>query len=71
MTDETHANLITDEDTPGSTPKAACPVCQAPAAGDDFPFCSKRCRQIDLGRWLNGSYKITRPIEQSDLEEGE
>ena len=36
-----------------------------------FPFCSKRCRQIDLGKWLGGNYVISRPIEQNDLEEGE
>lgn len=50
-----------------------CPICQKPVAvGDDFfPFCSKRCRQVDLGKWLGGEYTISRPIEQSDIEEGE
>ena len=35
-----------------------------------YPFCSKRCRTADLGQWLNERYVISRPIEQSDLEEG-
>ena len=49
-----------------------CPICKQ--AADDthehYPFCSKRCKTIDLGRWADESYKITRPIEQRDLEEG-
>ncbi len=51
-----------------STP---CPICGkgATPAAESFPFCSPRCRQVDLGRWLNESYVISRPIEQSDLEQ--
>jgi len=37
----------------------------------NFPFCSKRCRQSDRGKWLKGDYLISRPIEQRDLDEGE
>ncbi|MFP4145840.1 MAG: DNA gyrase inhibitor YacG [Phycisphaeraceae bacterium] len=50
-----------------------CPICGEKVEGkaETFPFCSKRCRQIDLGKWLGGEYVISRPIEQSDLEEGE
>ncbi len=49
-----------------------CPVCRgAVAAGaESFPFCSDRCRKVDLGRWLDEGYRISRPIEQRDLEEG-
>ncbi|MGB0766784.1 MAG: DNA gyrase inhibitor YacG [Phycisphaeraceae bacterium] len=49
-----------------------CPICKAKARSDNehFPFCSSRCKTIDLGRWVDESYKITRPIEQRDLEEG-
>lgn len=49
-----------------------CPTCGAPVATSvkSHPFCSKRCRQIDLGKWLDGAYVISRPIEQRDLEEG-
>ncbi|MFV0334046.1 MAG: DNA gyrase inhibitor YacG [Tropicimonas sp.] len=36
----------------------SCPVCGKDAAAKYRPFCSKRCADIDLGRWLNGSYAI-------------
>lgn len=50
-----------------------CPICAAPVAHADefFPFCSDRCRTIDLGKWLKGDYIISRPIEQRDIVEGE
>lgn len=49
-----------------------CPICRELTTHDNaqYPFCSKRCKQIDLGRWVDENYKITRPIEQRDLEEG-
>lgn len=53
-------------------PGNICPICSKPTAPDveDFPFCSDRCRKIDLGKWLNGKYIISRTIEESNLEEG-
>ena len=36
----------------------ACPTCGAPAMLELLPFCSKRCADIDLGRWFKGSYAI-------------
>ncbi|MEM6854403.1 MAG: DNA gyrase inhibitor YacG [Planctomycetota bacterium] len=56
------------------TPKTVpCPTCKVPVPEDSptFPFCSPRCKTIDLGRWFNESYKVSRPIEQSDIEEGD
>lgn len=52
--------------------QTACPICKQPTGEGNphYPFCSKRCQTIDLGRWADGAYKITRPIEQRDLEEG-
>jgi endogenous inhibitor of DNA gyrase (YacG/DUF329 family) len=41
-----------------------CPRCGASARDEYFPFCSDRCRLIDLGRWIDGSYRI--PGEASD-----
>ncbi len=35
-----------------------CPQCKQPTVPDYRPFCSKRCADIDLGRWLTGSYVI-------------
>ena len=37
---------------------AACPVCGKPGTADYRPFCSKRCADIDLGRWLKESYRV-------------
>ena len=37
---------------------AECPLCGKPAAEGFKPFCSKRCADIDLGRWLKGGYAI-------------
>ena len=44
----------------GETPKAVsrCPICRKPAVKDYRPFCSKRCADIDLGRWLKGGYVV-------------
>jgi hypothetical protein len=35
-----------------------CPICQKESDARYRPFCSKRCADIDLGRWLTGSYRI-------------
>jgi len=35
-----------------------CPVCGKPTAHEHRPFCSKRCAEIDLGRWLKGAYAV-------------
>jgi endogenous inhibitor of DNA gyrase (YacG/DUF329 family) len=36
----------------------SCPICQKDSEARYRPFCSKRCADIDLGRWLSGSYVI-------------
>ncbi|MBI1359559.1 MAG: DNA gyrase inhibitor YacG [Alphaproteobacteria bacterium] len=36
----------------------ACPICAKPAVDRYKPFCSKRCADVDLSRWLKGSYAI-------------
>jgi len=35
-----------------------CPICGKLAAAGHRPFCSPRCADIDLGRWLNGAYRV-------------
>jgi endogenous inhibitor of DNA gyrase (YacG/DUF329 family) len=35
-----------------------CPICGKSAVQHHRPFCSKRCRDIDLGRWLRGVYRV-------------
>lgn len=44
--------------------KLKCPTCKQPvkAGAPEFPFCSERCRSIDLGKWANGAYVISSPV---------
>lgn len=37
---------------------ADCPICGKPAQPKYRPFCSRRCADVDLGRWLTGGYAI-------------
>lgn len=37
---------------------SSCPICKAPTAADYRPFCSRRCADVDLGRWFNGAYSV-------------
>jgi endogenous inhibitor of DNA gyrase (YacG/DUF329 family) len=48
-----------------------CPTCRnvVLATNEDFPFCSDRCRILDLGKWASGDYKISSPIQDPDLLE--
>jgi len=41
-----------------------CPICGRPASPTERPFCSRRCRMIDLNRWLSGVYAV--PAEDDD-----
>ncbi len=45
----------------------SCPICQKAVDQKFKPFCSKRCADVDLGKWLNESYAIPAPLE--DLSE--
>lgn len=44
--------------------KLRCPICKKPVPNKnpDFPFCSERCRLIDLGKWASGEYVISSPV---------
>lgn len=44
-----------------------CPICGKPAAERTRPFCSQRCADLDLGRWLQGHYRI--PTEEPVVDE--
>jgi uncharacterized protein len=49
-----------------------CAICERqfdPAQSPAMPFCSERCRQIDLGRWLREAYSV--PVERDPDEEPE
>lgn len=49
----------------------ACPVCgkQVGQEISTYPFCSDRCRLVDLNKWFDGEYRISRPIEEQDLDD--
>ena len=48
-----------------------CPICKKPVdvSSGDFPFCSDRCRVLDLGKWASGGYKVSSPVLDPDLLE--
>ncbi len=48
-----------------------CPVCkrETPPGGAYAPFCSDRCRLIDLGNWAAEKYKISTPLKPEDEDE--
>ena len=46
-----------------------CPMCKKAIANVQepaFPFCSDKCRLLDLGNWLDGKYNTSRPLDPSD-----
>jgi hypothetical protein len=45
---------------------AACPICRKPAEAKFRPFCSKRCADLDLQRWLTGRYAIPGAAADED-----
>ena len=48
-----------------------CPICRTLVlrTQEDFPFCSDRCRTIDLGKWASGGYVISTKINDPELLE--
>jgi endogenous inhibitor of DNA gyrase (YacG/DUF329 family) len=50
------------------TLKLRCPICKKTVKSGDpeFPFCSDRCRTIDLGKWASGAYVIPSPVTDAD-----
>jgi endogenous inhibitor of DNA gyrase (YacG/DUF329 family) len=50
------------------TVKLRCPICKKVVKNTDadFPFCSDRCRIIDLGKWASGSYVVSAPVTDAD-----
>ncbi len=51
-----------------------CPICKTPtdsAVHGDFPFCSERCRLLDLGAWASEKYVVSEPVfDEEELAEG-
>ncbi|MBS29509.1 MAG: DNA gyrase inhibitor YacG [Alphaproteobacteria bacterium] len=52
-----------------------CPICSKPVQDKHRPFCSERCANVDLSRWLGGSYRIPTEepptVYEGGLDEGE
>jgi uncharacterized protein len=49
-------------------PTARCPICKKPVVAEFRPFCSKRCGDVDLNRWLSGVYAV--PGREEEDEDG-
>lgn len=55
-------------------PEPRCPICRKPSAKREagqrsaYPFCSERCREVDLGRWFTESYAVPT-VEPEEQEE--
>jgi uncharacterized protein len=48
-----------------------CPTCRKIVLASDaeFPFCSERCRAIDLGKWASGAYIISSPLSDPETDD--
>jgi uncharacterized protein len=63
---------MTSADNPATPHGAPCPICGKPTMPGHRPFCSKRCRDVDLGRWLRGVYRVeTEEGTEDASEEGD
>jgi len=52
--------------------KHNCPICNKPTDSEsnaDFPFCSERCRLLDLGNWASEKYVISRPAFDEEMSD--
>jgi endogenous inhibitor of DNA gyrase (YacG/DUF329 family) len=52
-------------------PARRCPICGKPAVRAAYPFCSKRCANIDLNRWFSGAYAISAVEEEPGADSAE
>jgi len=50
-------------------PRRVCPECGKPSARETYPFCSERCKSIDLNRWLTGAYVIPGRPEEDETDD--
>ena len=60
---------MSEHPRPTPAPARPCPICGKPASLADRPFCSPRCRSVDLNRWLTGAYAI--PVVEEDGADGD
>ena len=62
------STFAADPVTPGEAERP-CPICRKPSRTAFRPFCSKRCADVDLSRWLNGVYAV--PASEPPEDDGE
>lgn len=67
--DNAHGVTAANDNIAGQSPISTgaprrCPICKKPAVESVRPFCSKRCADVDLHRWLGGSYVV--PADHDD-----
>ena len=56
---------------PPHTTNGICPICNRPTDAQYRPFCSRRCADVDLSRWLRGTYAIPDEAESEDGDAAE
>ena len=61
-----YVTAMSDDAAPNPAP---CPICGKPREQKFRPFCSKRCADVDLNRWLKGIYAV--PVTENDDEDGD
>ena len=52
---------------PAAQSRKLCPICGKPAVDRFRPFCSRRCADVDLNRWLSGVYAV--PVTEDEEED--
>ena len=63
------ADLSSRRKTAARQPR--CPICGKPAVEATRPFCSERCRKIDLGRWFSEAYRVPAEEPEDEKDGGE
>ena len=62
----------TDADADGKVRQSVCPTCdqsfETPGAPEDkhFPFCSRRCQLVDLGKWFDGEHRVSTSFGEEE-----
>jgi uncharacterized protein len=59
------------QSSPPPAAQGKCPICGRPTEQSYRPFCSRRCADVDLSRWLRGTYAIPDEAEDEDGEQPE
>jgi uncharacterized protein len=52
---------------PDAERRTGCPICGKPVVAEFRPFCSRRCADVDLNRWLSGVYAV--PVTEDEEED--